>query len=91
MPKEAREKLQSQDEYPKESLPGYPTSGPEAEPEEFGKAPPFEFNLDPMVLETRPWLRPYIHVPLGQTLGHTMTQRTKSAVRSEEISKLVPG
>ncbi|XP_052087168.1 uncharacterized protein LOC127724285 [Mytilus californianus] len=91
MPKEAREKLQSQDEYPKESLPGYPTSGPEAEPEEFGKAPPFEFDLDPMVLETRPWLRPYIHVPLGQTLGQTMTQRTKSAVQSEEISKLVPG
>jgi hypothetical protein len=89
MPKEARERLQIKEEYPKESLPGYPTSGPVAYPEEYGKAPPFEFDFDPLVLETRPWLRPYI--PTGQNFGQKLSQSTKSAVHSEEINKLVPG
>jgi hypothetical protein len=56
MPKEARERLQIKEEYPKESLPGYHTSGHVAYPEESGKAPPFEFDFDPLVLETRPYI-----------------------------------
>lgn len=91
MPKEAREKLQSQEDYPQESLPGYPTSGPLAEPEEYGKAPPFEFDIEPMVLETRPWLRPYLPPPYPGHRITTSSTTTKSAVQSEEINKLVPG
>lgn len=94
MPKEARVTLQNQKGYPKESLEGYPTSGPEATPEEYElPRQSFAFDSDPLMVETRPWQYPPAPTfdVIPTPYDRHVTYKPKIAVRSEDVNKLVPG
>lgn len=93
MPSEAREALQSEPEYPQETFPGYPTSGVEAQPEEYKQPLPMYFDESPVLMEGSYWpYYPYTLPPSNYKNVRT-TERitTKTAVNSDEMNKLVPG
>ncbi|KAK3098099.1 hypothetical protein FSP39_016088 [Pinctada imbricata] len=92
MPKEARMAMQTTDHYPKENLPGYPTSGPEAVPDDFSPPQPFGWDYEPVFMEGRPWMYPYVaSAPMLYKKEDVTSTITRSTVKSEDVNKLIPG
>ena len=92
MPKEARLSLQTTESYPKRNLPGYPTSGAEATPDEYPPPPSFGWDYDPVFMESRPWQHPYVPSPaMLYRKEDVTTSLARSTVKSEDIHKLIPG
>ncbi|XP_060072510.1 uncharacterized protein LOC132552362 [Ylistrum balloti] len=88
MPREARETLQTHPHYPLENLPGYPTSGPQAEPRVFEQPHPVTFDVD-STIGSLSWQYPYTP---GYPVQLKQPQTSiKSAVSSNDMNKLVPG
>ncbi|XP_045195109.2 uncharacterized protein LOC123550788 isoform X3 [Mercenaria mercenaria] len=95
MPKDARVALSTEENYPQQSFEGYPTSGPDATPQEYELADPMFFDYDPMVVERRgPWRYPF-HPPyplIMKTGSEGRRSRTSSReVTEQENENVVPG
>ncbi|XP_060597084.1 LOW QUALITY PROTEIN: uncharacterized protein LOC132751004 [Ruditapes philippinarum] len=95
MPKDARMALSSEESYPEQSFEGYPTSGPEATPQEYELADPMFFDYDPMVVERRgPWRYPF-HPPYPLVMkSGSECRRSRSQTREtaeETLENIVPG
>lgn len=95
MPRDARVALATEENYPQQSMEGYPTSGPKATPEEYELADPMFFDYDPMVVEGRgPWRYPF-HPPyplIIKTGSEGRRSRTSSRETVEkEDETVVPG
>ncbi|OWF44512.1 uncharacterized protein LOC110458274 [Mizuhopecten yessoensis] len=88
MPREARETLQTNPHYPLENLPGYPTSGPTAEPRVYEQPHPVTFDMDSTVGSVT-WQYPY--TPGYPVQLKQRTASVKSAVSSNAMNMLVPG
>lgn len=89
MPQIARESLQDSGRYPSESLPGYPTSGPDLP--DFQAPAPLEFNKDPLFIKPMPWPYRQPYVPAYPVMYKHKESPTKSVVKSEDINALIPG
>ncbi|XP_069103634.1 uncharacterized protein [Argopecten irradians] len=88
MPREARETLQTNPHYPLENLPGYPTSGPHAEPRVYEQPHPVTFDVN-STLGTVSWQYPYTP---GYPVQLKQRQTSvKAAVNSDDMNQLVPG
>ena len=73
---------------------GYPTSGPQATPEQYDLAKPVYFDADPMLVEGRQRRCPYItpYPPNFRRLEvREFPPKARTEVRSEDIDALVPG
>lgn len=90
MPAEARKSLGVQANYPQESLPGYPTSGPLAKPTTFKPAPALEFRYEPVVMHAGLYRYPD-YVPLYPIFYKDRKDEVPCAVKSEDIDALIPG
>lgn len=90
LPKHARETLSSHEQYPSESLPGYPTSGPVASPVIFDRPDPIV--IDPMMYSYPPYAP--IH-PMSYRHEENVRKITKpkisTTVSSEEMNAIIPG
>ncbi|XP_013387178.1 uncharacterized protein LOC106156466 isoform X2 [Lingula anatina] len=91
MPPKARKTLEAQDRYPLDNLPGYPTSGPDADPEEYElPAPVYVDRVHTPVMIDRGLYHHPSYVPI-YPVHHKHMEKPPSAVKSEEMSKLIPG
>ncbi|XP_033739504.1 golgin subfamily A member 6-like protein 1 [Pecten maximus] len=88
MPREARETLQTNPHYPLENLPGYPTSGPHAEPRVYEQPHPVTIDVASTV-GSLSWQYPYTPDYPVQLKGKQSL--VKSAVSSNDMNQLVPG
>ena len=73
---------------------GYPTSGPQATPEQYDLAKPVYFDADPMLVEGCQRRCPYItpYPPNFRRLEvREFPPKARTEVRSEDIDALVPG
>ena len=73
---------------------GYPTSGPHASPAQYDLSKPVYFDVDPLLVEGRPWRYPYFPaypVIFKRDEERVREPRPKTEVNSEDINALVPG
>ncbi|XP_071113522.1 uncharacterized protein [Haliotis cracherodii] len=90
MPRDARETLQKEENYPQDSLPGYPGSGPVAYPPEFPQANPLVVDTEPVFMD-RGLYRCPPYVPTYPVVHQARRQKAKAAVKSEDMDAVIPG
>ncbi|XP_005093331.2 uncharacterized protein LOC101861562 [Aplysia californica] len=99
MPTEARKSLLSTaDQYPIENLPGYPTSGPSAEPREYPRVDPFvvensSYLWDPYMYRYPPYL-PYGYPPFVVSPRRRVREDRNRLVESKAVddaAAVIPG
>ncbi|KAL8575355.1 hypothetical protein ACOMHN_048648 [Nucella lapillus] len=83
MPCDTRSSIMTTDHYPNKNLPGYPTSGPQANPPEFYT--PENFSLEPMTLYNT-WGSPLMYPPYsGYCPPYPVVVRRKQEQRGKEV------
>ena len=89
LPPNVRHEFAEQEYYPGENLPGYPISGPVAAPVEYEHyEPAWGVGHDAVTLRQGVYNSPY-YVPLSPV--YYKYQPKTSAVKSEDIDKMIPG
>jgi hypothetical protein len=91
MPEEARETLKSEENYPAETLPGYPTTEPEKEPGEY-------VNYRPVMIDPGDFLVDHFYgyprfmpgYPIAPVMAK-VNPCSSVAVNSEDVERLIPG
>ena len=90
LPSNVRQEMSEVEQYPQENRPGYPTSGPAADPKEFERFDPrYVTQMGPYVYPGGDREIPY-YLPYRYPV-HYKYMPGPSAVRSEEIDAMVPG
>ena len=89
LPSSVRKEFADQENYPKDNLPGYPTSGQHADPNEFYKGDPrLVQQVDPFLAQRGIYDNSY-YVPMYPM--YYKYQARPNAVGSEQVDSMVPG
>ena len=93
MPRDVREGLQTQEEYPSENLTGYPTSGAVASPAVYPRAATVVLDSDPVFINSVYPCLPYVPLyPRPVTTQYSKPSKVvKSVVKSEDVNAIIPG
>ncbi|XP_064627761.1 uncharacterized protein LOC135487663 [Lineus longissimus] len=91
MPEDARETLKAEENYPAETLPGYPTTAPERTPKDY-------VNYRPVMIDRGDFLVDHFYgyprfmpgYPIAPVMAK-VNPCSSVAVHSEDVEKLIPG
>lgn len=89
LPRQVREEFSEQDLYPEDNLPGYPTSGPVANPAEYERCDPAWIARSDSLVVDKGVYRPPFYTPAYPI--YYKYQPKKSIVKSEDVDKIIPG
>ncbi|KAK7500063.1 hypothetical protein BaRGS_00008610 [Batillaria attramentaria] len=94
MPQATRSSCMTTDHYPLENLPGYPTSGPQANPREFYTPEYYSIEPTPYCGGWDRWVYPeYLgyHPPYPLVIRRRQHEREKGPAQTDDENEVIPG